>query len=25
LWVTDNLPRGAAFHFTVPTHTGSAW
>jgi PAS domain S-box-containing protein len=24
LWVTANLPRGAIFHFTVPTHPGSA-
>jgi PAS domain S-box-containing protein len=24
LWVASNLPRGAIFHFTVPTHTGSA-
>jgi C4-dicarboxylate-specific signal transduction histidine kinase len=24
LWVTGNLPRGAIFHFTVPTHPGSA-
>jgi len=24
LWVTANLPRGAIFHFTVPTHTDSA-
>jgi C4-dicarboxylate-specific signal transduction histidine kinase len=23
LWVTANLPRGAIFHFTVPTHPGS--
>jgi PAS domain S-box-containing protein len=24
LWVTANLPRGAIFHFTVPTHAVSA-
>jgi signal transduction histidine kinase len=24
LWVTANLPRGAIFHFTVPTHPGGA-
>jgi PAS domain S-box-containing protein len=24
LWATANLPRGAIFHFTVPTHLGSA-
>jgi PAS domain S-box-containing protein len=24
LWVTANLPRGAIFHFTVPTHPRSA-
>jgi PAS domain S-box-containing protein len=24
LWVTANLPRGAIFHFTVPTHPSSA-
>jgi PAS domain S-box-containing protein len=24
LWVTANQPRGAIFHFTVPTHAGSA-
>jgi PAS domain S-box-containing protein len=24
LWVTANLPRGAIFHFTVPTHPGNA-
>jgi signal transduction histidine kinase len=24
LWVTANLPRGAIFHFTVPTHPDSA-
>jgi len=24
LWATDNLPRGAIFHFTVPTHPGSS-
>jgi signal transduction histidine kinase len=24
LWVTANLPRGAIFHFTVPTHPGSS-
>ncbi|MEA2809435.1 MAG: hypothetical protein QOJ17_3576, partial [Rhodospirillaceae bacterium] len=24
LWVTANLPRGAIFHFTMPTHPGSA-
>jgi signal transduction histidine kinase len=24
LWVTANLPRGAIFHFTVPTDPGSA-
>jgi PAS domain S-box-containing protein len=24
LWVTTNLPRGAIFHFTVPTHAVSA-
>jgi signal transduction histidine kinase len=24
LWVTLNLPRGAIFHFTVPTHPSSA-
>jgi PAS domain S-box-containing protein len=24
LWVTANVPRGAIFHFTVPTHPGSA-
>jgi C4-dicarboxylate-specific signal transduction histidine kinase len=24
LWVTANLPRGAIFHFTMPTHSGSA-
>jgi C4-dicarboxylate-specific signal transduction histidine kinase len=24
LWVTANLPRGAIFNFTVPTHPGSA-
>ena len=24
LWVTANLPRGAIFQFTVPTHPGSA-
>jgi PAS domain S-box-containing protein len=24
LWVTANMPRGAIFHFTVPTHPGSA-
>jgi signal transduction histidine kinase len=24
LWVTDNLPRGAIFHFTVPAHPDSA-
>jgi PAS domain S-box-containing protein len=24
LWATANLPRGAIFHFTVPTHPGSA-
>jgi PAS domain S-box-containing protein len=24
LWVTTNLPRGAIFHFTVPTHLDSA-
>ena len=23
LWVTANLPRGAIFYFTVPTHPGS--
>jgi hypothetical protein len=23
LWVTATLPRGAIFHFTVPTHPGS--
>jgi signal transduction histidine kinase len=23
LWVTANLPRGASFHFTVPTHPNS--
>jgi signal transduction histidine kinase len=23
LWVTANLPRGAIFHFTVPTDSGS--
>jgi signal transduction histidine kinase len=23
LWVTANLPRGAIFHFTMPTHPGS--
>ena len=24
LWVTANLPQGAIFHFTMPTHPGSA-
>jgi signal transduction histidine kinase len=24
MWVASNLPRGAIFHFTVPTHTASA-
>jgi signal transduction histidine kinase len=24
LWVTANLPQGAIFHFTMPTHSGSA-
>jgi signal transduction histidine kinase len=24
LWMTADLPRGAIFHFTVPTHAGSA-
>jgi hypothetical protein len=24
LWVTANLPRGAIFHFTVPTQPDSA-
>jgi PAS domain S-box-containing protein len=24
LWVTANVPQGAIFHFTVPTHPGSA-
>jgi signal transduction histidine kinase len=24
LWASANTPRGAVFHFTVPTHPGSA-
>jgi signal transduction histidine kinase len=24
LWVTANVPQGAIFHFTVPTHQGNA-